>query len=137
MSRWLVKGDPDDYGAPDLERDGATVWTGVRNPQAQANLRAMRTGDEVLVYHTGGEKTIVALARVSGGPKPDPTDKTGKAVAVELEFKDWLKRPVSLAEIRARPVFKDFLLVRISRLSVMPVSAAEWKAIIDLAASEA
>jgi predicted RNA-binding protein with PUA-like domain len=133
MNRWLVKGDPEDYSAADLERERRTVWSGVKNPAAIAHLRAMTVGDEVLVYHTGGEKSVVALARVAVGPRADAGDRTGKLVVVDLEFVRWLKKPVALAAIKAEPAFADFLLVRIGRLSVMPVTPAQWKRLMELA----
>lgn len=133
MKRWLVKSDPDEYSAADLERDGRTTWDGVSNALAQQHLRAMAEGDAVLVYHTGKAKAVVAEARVSGGPRPDPADKAGKRVAVELAFERWLPRAVALAEIKADPTFEDFALVRIGRLSVMPVTAAQWNRIVKLA----
>jgi predicted RNA-binding protein with PUA-like domain len=122
MATWLVKGDPDDYSAADLERERRTVWTGVRNPVAQKNLRSMNEGDDVLVYHTGDEKAIVATATVAAGPRPDPAHKSGKLFVVDLAFGKWFKTPVTLATIKADPAFASFDLVRISRLSVMPVS---------------
>lgn len=133
MAYWLVKGDPGDYGAPQLERDGKTFWTGVKNPQAQNNLRAMAPDDQVLVYHTGDQKAIVAQARVLRNGGPDPKDKTGKSPLVEIKFSGWLKKPVALSAIKADKRFADFLLVRNSRLSVMPVSDVEWAALLKLA----
>lgn len=132
MRRWLVKSDPQEYSAGDLERDGRTVWSGVKNATALIHLRAMRPGDPVLVYHTGGEKAVVAVAKVSGGPRPDDADRTGKLVVVELGFDRWLAKPVPLAAIKADSRFADFGLVRIGRLSVMPVSDAEWMGLVEL-----
>ncbi len=123
MAFWLVKSDPDDYSAADLERDGRTVWDGVRNALAQRHLRGMRPGDEVLLYHTGVEKAVVARAVVSGGPQ-EAAD--GSGATVELEFAGWLARPVPLAEIKADPALAGLALVRQGRLSVMPVTAEEW-----------
>lgn len=133
MNRWLVKSEPDDYSAKDLEREKRTAWTGVSNPTALKHLRSMADGDAVLIYHTGAQRAIVALAAVAGKPRPDPADKSGKSVLVELEFKAWLKKPVELAQIKAEPALASFDLVRISRLSVMPVAAAHWKRIEALA----
>src|SRR5215470_9287212 len=101
MNRWLVKSDPDEYSAHDLEREKRTAWTGVSNPVALKHLRAMADGDQVLVYHTGEQRAIVALAAVAGKPRPDPADKSGKSVLVELEFKQWLKKPVELAQVKS------------------------------------
>lgn len=132
MNRWLVKSDPDEYSAADLERDGLTAWTGVKNATALIHLRAMKAGDPVLLYHTGDAKAVVAAATVAAGPRPEPDDPTGKLVVVDLAFDRWLKAPVPLAAIKADPAFKDFALVRIGRLSVMPVTEAEWKRLASL-----
>lgn len=133
MNHWLVKTEPDEYSASDLEREKRTTWTGVSNPVALKHLRAMADGDEVLVYHTGKQRAIVAVAAVAGKPRPDPADKSGKSVLAELEFKLWLQKPVELAQVKDDPAFASFDLVRISRLSVMPVSGAHWKRIMALA----
>jgi predicted RNA-binding protein with PUA-like domain len=127
--RWLIKSDPDEYSAADLERDGTTVWDGVTNALAQKHMRAMSAGDDVLVYHTGDEKAVVAVARVSAAPRPDPKDKSGKLSVVALAFARWLPSPASLSTIKADKSLADFALVRIGRLSVMPVTAAQWKRI--------
>jgi predicted RNA-binding protein with PUA-like domain len=133
MNRWLVKSDPEEYSAHDLEREKRTTWTGVSNPVALKHLRSMADGDEVLVYHTGQQRAIVAFATVAGKPRTDPADKSGRSVLVELEFKRWLNKPVELVQIKDEAVFADFDLVRISRLSVMPVGAAHWKRVMALA----
>lgn len=132
MAHWLVKGDPEDYGAADLQREKITAWTGVKNPVAQKHLRSFAKNDDVLLYHTGNQKAIVATANVARAAYPDPTDKSSKLVAVDLQFKAWLARPITLAEIKADAAFEKFDLVRISRLSVMPVSAAHWQRIMRL-----
>ena len=136
MPAWLVKSDPEDYSAADLQRDRATDWTGVASPAAQKNMRAMTPGDRVLVYHTGGEKAIVATASVASAPQPDPADKSGKRVFIRLTFGKWLQTPVPLSAIKADPAFKTFDLVRISRLSVMPVTAAHESRLLKLAGGE-
>ncbi len=133
MKRWLVKSDPEEYSAEHLARDGRTVWDGVSNPLALRHLRSMSPGDEVLIYHTGDQKAAVALARVVSPPRPDPRDKSGKAWVVDLEFVAPLARPVRLADIRKEAALADFDLVRISRLSVMPVSAVHWTRLMKLA----
>ncbi|MCG3138554.1 MAG: hypothetical protein HJJLKODD_02419 [Phycisphaerae bacterium] len=133
MEHWLVKSDPDEYSAADLQRDKRTSWTGVKNPQAQQYLRAMKQGDAVLIYHTVGEKAIVALAKVAAAPQPDPSDPAAKRVVVNLRFDTTLKNPVTLSAIKADPAFSEFLLVRNSRLSVMPVAASLWKKILQMA----
>jgi predicted RNA-binding protein with PUA-like domain len=133
MNRWLVKSDPDEYAAADLERDKTTRWTGVSNATAQQHLRSMAAGDEIFLYHTGAQRAVVATGRVAAGPRLDPADKAGKLVLVELTFDRWLKTPVTLEAIKAQPAFASFDLVRISRLSVMPVSADHWRRILKLA----
>ena len=109
------------------------AWSGVRNPLAQKHLRAITKGDRVFYYHTGGEKAVVGIAKAVSNPYPE--DKSEKYVAVDLVPVGRLPRPVTLAEIKADPAFKEFPLVRISRLSVMPVSDAEWARILQLAKS--
>ncbi len=136
MKRWLLKSDPDDYSARDLERDGRTEWDGVRNPTALKHLRSMSTGDQVLMYHSGPQKSVVATAVIIAEPYNDPADATGKLICVDIEFVKWLAEPVPLAAIKADPFFADFDLVRISRLSVMPVSSAQWKRIVKMSAKK-
>lgn len=132
LKRWLLKSDADDYSTQDLERDGRTEWDGVRNPTALIHMRAMAAGDRVLMYHSGKQKAVVATATIVRGPYSDPADATGKLVWVDIEFGEWLKNPVTLASIKADPAFAEFDLVRISRLSVMPVSAGQWKRLIAM-----
>jgi predicted RNA-binding protein with PUA-like domain len=108
----------------------------VKNPVAQKHLRSVKKGDTIFYYHTGDEKSVVGIARATGDAYVDPDDKTGKAAVVEVAPVKKLARPVTLKEIKADPAFKDFALVRISRLSVMPVSAAEWRRIEKLSTSE-
>jgi predicted RNA-binding protein with PUA-like domain len=123
---WLFKEEPTHYSFDDLTRDGKTSWTGVKNALAQKHLRSVKKGDRIFYYHTGDEKSVVGIARAVGDAYDDPKDKTGKLAAVDIAAVKKLQRPVTLAEIKAKPVFKDFPLVRISRLSVMPVSEKEW-----------
>jgi predicted RNA-binding protein with PUA-like domain len=127
--RWLVKEEPDNYNFDQFVADGSTVWSGVRNPVAQKNLRAMQKGDRVFFYHTGKEKAIVGTARVAVPAYPDPKEKGGNLVVVELVPDKKLKRAVTLAEIKASGRFADFALVRVPRLSVMPVTEEQWEAI--------
>lgn len=124
-----MKEEPTNYSFDQFVADGATVWSGVKNPLAQKNLRAMKKGDRVFYYHTGNEKAVVGTAKVTGAAYPDPKDKTGKLVVVELMPEKKLKRPVTLAEVKAAGRFADFALVRLPRLSVMPVSEEQWAAI--------
>ena len=124
--RWLVKEEPSNYSYDDLARDGRTSWTGVRNPLAQKHLRSMRKGDSIFFYHTGNEKSVVGIARAATDAYPDPADKTGKLYAVDVEPVKKLKAPVTLAAIKADKAFASFPLVRMARLSVMPVKEEEW-----------
>ena len=127
MNHWLLKSDPETYGFDDLERDKTTTWDGVRNNQTLIYLRQMKKDDLALIYHSGGDKHVVGLAEVIRGPYPDPKLEDRKLVVVDLKFKQRLPRPVTLAQIKADPDFLEFALVRISRLSVMPVPAPLWK----------
>lgn len=131
--RWIVKTEPSSYSWGELERVGRTAWDGVRNAQALIHLRAMRTGDPVLVYHSGADKALVGLARVARGPYPDPAAGDPKLVAVDLAAERPLGRPVTLAAIKASGKFPGLALVRQGRLSVLPVSAVEWKGLMKLA----
>ncbi|HEU4402320.1 MAG TPA: EVE domain-containing protein [Candidatus Polarisedimenticolia bacterium] len=130
---WLFKEEPTHYAYDDLTKDGRTAWSGVKNPLAQKHLRAVRRGDRVLYYHTGKEKAVVGIARAAGDAYPDPADRSGKRVAVDIVPVRRLPRPVTLAEIKADRRFASFPLVRISRLSVMPVGVKEWSAIEKMA----
>jgi predicted RNA-binding protein with PUA-like domain len=132
---WLFKEEPTNYSFDALARDEKTVWSGVKNPLAQKHLRSVKKGDAIFYYHTGDEKSVVGIARAMGDAYPDPADKTGKAAVVDVAPVKKLARPVTLAEIKADPAFKDFALVRISRLSVMPVTADQWRRIEKLSAS--
>ena len=126
---WLVKEEPENYSYTTFLKDRTTVWAGVRNPVAQRNLREMKKGDRVFFYHTGKEKQIVGTATVSKIAYPDPKDKGGNLVVVELTAGKALKRPVTLAEIKADKRFVDMPLVRIARLSVQPVTDDQWEMI--------
>jgi predicted RNA-binding protein with PUA-like domain len=126
---WLLKTEPGDYSWEQLEKAGRARWDGVRNPAALRNLAAMKPGDRVLVYHTGDEKAVVGLAEVVRAAYPDPKYPDGKLVVVDLEPRGRLDRRVTLAEIKALAEFKDSPLVRQGRLSVVPLTAAQWKAI--------
>ncbi len=129
MNYWLVKSEPGTYSWDNLVADKRTDWTGVRNFQASNNMKAMKKGDRVFFYHSGGEPAVVGIAEVVKEYYPDPTDKAGRFGMVDLAAVAPLKRPVSLAEIKAEKKLADFKLVRQGRLSVVPVSAAEWKLI--------
>ena len=135
MSRWLFKTDPDTYGWKDLAGKSREVWDGVANPLALKHLRAVKKGDEILIYHTGEEKAVVGIARAVCDGYPDPKDKSGKLAVVDLSPLSRLGRPVTLAEIKSSAKFKDWELVRMSRLSVMPAGAGQWNEILRLAKS--
>jgi len=130
---FLFKEEPSHYGFDELVKDKKAVWSGVKNPVAQRHLRSVSKGDQIFYYHTGDEKQIVGVARATSDAYPDPGDKTGKAHVVDVAPVRTLPRPVTLKEIKADPFFKEFALVRISRLSVMPVTEAEWKRIEQMA----
>jgi predicted RNA-binding protein with PUA-like domain len=126
---WLIKEEPTHYSFDDLMRDGQTGWTGVRNPLAQKHLQSMRKGDRIFFYHTGNEKAVVGVAKAASAPYADPADKSGKLFAVDVAAVKKLPAPVTLASIKADKAFASFPLVRISRLSVMPVTDDEWRRI--------
>jgi predicted RNA-binding protein with PUA-like domain len=126
MARWLMKEEPEHYSYDQLEHDRKTVWAGVKNPLAQKHLRSIRKGDRIFFYHTGKQKAVVAVARAAGDAYPDPQDRSGKMFVVDVVPEKKLSRPVTLAEIKADRAFAGFPLVRMSRLSVMPVTDAEW-----------
>ncbi|MCB2184934.1 MAG: EVE domain-containing protein [Deltaproteobacteria bacterium] len=129
---WLVKSDPGEYAWADLIKDGRTRWDGVRNHQAKNNLAAMRQGDPVLFYHSGGETQVVGLARVVREAYPDPTAAEGAWLAVDLEPVTALARPVSLAQAKADPMLGGLALVHQPRLSVQPVGERELQRILEL-----
>jgi predicted RNA-binding protein with PUA-like domain len=129
---WLFKEEPSNYDYDALARDGKTSWTGVRNPVAQRNLRAIKKGDKIFFYHTGNEKAVIGICRAAGDAYADPADKTGKLFAVDVEPVKKLKSPVTLAAIKADARFATFVLTRVPRLSVMPVSDEEWKRILEM-----
>jgi predicted RNA-binding protein with PUA-like domain len=126
MATWLLKTEPSTYAFADLQREKRTRWDGVKNAAALINLRKMAVGDEVFIYHTGDEKAIIGIARLFTA---DPKDGV-----VELEYLKPLKKPVTLASIKADKGFKEFALVKISRLSAMPVSAEHRQRILKLGA---
>lgn len=130
---WLFKEEPSNYSFDAFVKDGKTVWSGVKNPLAQKHLRAVRKGDRIFYYHTGDEKSVVGIAKALADSYSDPDDSTGKQAVVDVAPVKKLARPVTLAEIKADARFKEFPLVRISRLSVMPVSDTEWNRIEKLA----
>ena len=129
---WLVKQEPEDYSWDDLVRDGSTQWTGVRNFQARNNLRQMKVGDAVFFYHSGKDKCVVGVAKVSKAAYPDPTTKEEGWIAVDIKPDKRLPNPVSLADIKANAKLSDLLIVRQSRLSVMPVGESEFDEVVRM-----
>ena len=136
MALWLCKQEPSCYSFDDLVRDGSTVWDGVSNALARKHLRQMRPGDRVFFYHTGKEKAVVGEMVVAGEPRPDPNAGDEAAVAVDMKPVRKLARPVSLAEIKADKLLAGWDLVRLSRLSVVPVTEAQWKRVESIAAGK-
>jgi predicted RNA-binding protein with PUA-like domain len=134
-NRWLFKEEPTHYSFDDLKKDGGTSWTGVKNPLAQKHLRSVRKGDAIFYYHTGDEKAVVGVMEAASDAYVDPKDKSGKLHAVDVAAVRKLPRPVTLKEIKGDRRFADFALVRMSRLSVMPVTDAQWNAIETMAGS--
>ena len=133
MAHWILKTEPSEYGFSDLVRDRRTRWEGVSNPVALKHLRSMLEGDEALIYHTGNEKSLIGLARIASAPYPDPSGKDPRLVVVDIEARGPLPRHVTLAEIKADPAFKDLGLVRVPRLSVVPVEPAQWSRLLSMA----
>ena len=129
---WLLKEEPTHYGFDELVKDMRAVWSGVRNALAQKHLRAIKKGDRIFYYHTGDEKAVLGVAKALGDAYPE--DKSGKQFVVDVAPVTRLPRPVTLAEIKAHAAFRDFPLVRIARLSVMPVTDTEWTRIERMAA---
>ncbi|UCF21385.1 MAG: EVE domain-containing protein [Gemmatimonadota bacterium] len=129
---WLLKSEPEEYSYEDLEREGQARWDGVRNPQALKHMRATRPGDLALFYHTGKEKAIVGIARIESEPYPDPEADDERRVVFDIRANQRLAAPVTLASIKAERAFADWELVRLPRLSVMPVSKQIWDRVIAL-----
>jgi len=132
MKFWILKTEPSTYSFDDLMNDKKTTWDGVKNPFALNNIRAMSKGDPILIYHSNVGKCVVGLAEVISEPYADPKKKDSRLVVVDIKGVRKLKREVSLAEIKAEPKFADFKLVRIPRLSVIPVPPDIWKSILRM-----
>jgi predicted RNA-binding protein with PUA-like domain len=130
---WLFKEEPTHYNFADLEREGRTLWDGVTNALARQHLRHMRAGDRVLYYHTGKERAIVGEARVVRGPAPESGSDDPRSVAVQVEPVRRLPQPVTLEQIKDDPALAGWDLIRLPRLSVMPVSAEQWRRVEELA----
>jgi predicted RNA-binding protein with PUA-like domain len=136
VNYWIVKTDADTYPFDQFERERRAVWDGVTNALALKHIRAMAPGDQVLVYHSGDDKALVGLARVTSAPYPDPKRQDPKLAVVDLEVGRRLSRPVPLAEVKADRTFADLGLVRQPRLSVMPVPSAQWQRLLALGSAE-
>ena len=132
MAYWLLKSEPDVFGWDQQVANGVEPWNGVRNFQASANLKAMKKGDQAFFYHSNIGREIVGVVKVVREAYPEPGDETGRWVCVDVQAGKRLKRPVTLAEIKADPQFADFQLVRMSRLSVVPVNEEHWKALMKM-----
>ena len=132
MAHWLLKTEPDRYSWQNLVDDKQTVWNGVTNPVALKNIRSMKKGDTALIYHTGGQREAIGIAEIVSDPHPDPKQKDERLVVVELKAKKALARPVSLDEIKADKAFEGWVLLKIGRLSVVPVPEPMWKRILEL-----
>ena len=132
MAYWLIKSEPSAYSWDQLVKDKKTSWTGVRNFQAQINLKAMKVGDRAFFYHSGEGKEIVGIAEVIKEAYPDPSDKTGKFVCVDIKADKPLKTAVTMAAIKADKKLAAMALVKYSRLSVQPVTAEEWKMVCKM-----
>lgn len=132
MAYWLLKTEPSTYSYDDLLRDKKATWDGVANPVALKNIRGMQKGDQAFIYHTGDEKSIVGIAEVTSSPYPDPKQDDPKLVVVDLKPVERVRKPVPLAAVKARKEFADFALVRIGRLSVMPVTPSQWKNLLAM-----
>jgi predicted RNA-binding protein with PUA-like domain len=133
MSYWLVKSEPSTYSWDQLEKDKQTVWDGVRNYAARIHLKAMKKGDEVLFYHSNEGLEIVGIAKVAKEFYPDPTTKEEAWVVIDLKPYKKLKKPVNLAQIKTEKRLANMALVRLGRLSVQPVTDAEWKIVMEMA----
>lgn len=132
MARWLLKTEPDCYSWDHLVKDKKTVWDGVNNALALKHIRTMKKGDEAIIYHTGDEKSAIGIAQIISAPYTDPKEGDEKLAVVDLKPKKKLPRPVTLSEIKADPAFAGWDLLRIGRLSVVPVPDAIWSRIEQL-----
>ena len=130
---WILKTEPTSYSYEQLERDRKTVWDGVKNPLALKHIRAMHQRDEVLIYHTGKEKALVGKATIVSEPYPDPAAADPKRVVVDVQAVSRLERSVPLAAVKAEKSLAALALVRMGRLSVVPVTPAQWKQLLRMA----
>jgi len=132
MAHWLLKTEPKAYSWDDLTRDGKTVWDGIKNPLALKHLRSASKGDEVLIYHTGNERRAMGIARIAQPHYLDPKKKDPRASVVDIEIVRPLGEPVTLEQIKTDPAFGGWDLLRLSRLSFVPVPAKMWSRILKL-----
>jgi predicted RNA-binding protein with PUA-like domain len=133
MSKWLLKSEPGTYSFADLQRDGHTVWDGVRNNTAALHLKAMQVGDEALFYHSGEGKEVVGVARITKAAFPDKSDPAGRFVAVEIAPVRPVPKRVTLAQMKATPALAEMAMIKLSRISVSPVRDGEWSTILKMA----
>ena len=133
MSYWILKTEPTAYSYDRLEKEKTAVWDGVANPVALKNLKAMEKGDELMIYHTGGEKSVIGTASVAKEAYPDPKAGNPSMVVIDIKVGKRLAKPVTLAQIKADATFAEMALVRQGRLSVVPATAAQWKRLLALA----
>ena len=132
MNYWLLKEEPKNYSFDILEREKNTTWDGIKNNLALKYIKQIKKGDELFIYHSGMEKLIIGIAKATSKPYPDPNQNNEKLLVFNIKVKKRLKRTISLKEIKSNNIFKDFELVRLPRLSVMPVSQKYWNYIIKL-----
>jgi predicted RNA-binding protein with PUA-like domain len=136
MARWLLKTEPDCYAWDDLVRDKKTVWDGVSNALALKHIRTMKKGDEALIYHTGDMRAAIGTAQIASAPYPDPKEGDERLAVVDLKPKKKLAHPVTLDDIKADKTFAGWDLLRIGRLSIVPVPDAMWDRVLQLAEEE-
>lgn len=134
MALWILKTEPNEFSWADLERDGSTTWNGVTNAQALIHIRAMQPDDQAMMYHTGDERAMVGIARITTAAYPDPALDNPKLVVVDVAPVQALSQPVTLAQIKAEPLFADSPLVRQGRLSVVPCTAEQWQWLLERSA---
>jgi predicted RNA-binding protein with PUA-like domain len=132
MAKWLLKTEPNDYSYADLQQEGHTIWDGVTNNWALKHMREVRKGDQAMIYHTGKEKCIAGIARVKSDPYPDPSINDEKRIVFDIEPVKKLSGQIKLGDLKKNPFFSDFLLVKFTRLSVMPVDLKHWEKLLEM-----
>ncbi len=131
MKRWLMKTEPNEYSFQDLQKDVRTVWDGVKASGALKNMRTMQQGDKVLIYHTGKERAAVGTGSVVRAAYPDPEQQDERNLVVDIAAGESLAKPVKLADIKKSNLFPDWDLVRLPRLSIVPVSEKQWEKVME------